>query len=150
MIDPDNPVVQLCLRGVEAETAGRLDDARAAYDEAWEAATDAYESCIAAHYVARLQADPGARIAWNRRALDAADAVADGRAAGFGASLALNLGSAHEDAGDPASARAWYARARERLVDVPEGAYRESVERGVGNAERRVSGAGGMQVGATD
>jgi len=119
---------------------GHLDEARAAYDAAWEAATDDYEACIAAHYVARLQRDPEERIRWNRMALDRAAAVADQRVAGFHASLALNLGSAYEDAGRPDVARGWYAHARSRLAEVPHGAYRVSVERGVSNAERRIQG----------
>jgi tetratricopeptide (TPR) repeat protein len=137
-IDPDNPVVRLCSRGVEAETAGQLDDARAAYEQAWTTAADDYEACIAAHYLARVQRDHAERIHWNRVAVERAEAVGDDRVAGFHASLALNLGSAHEDASQPDAAREWYRRARTSLDSLPAGAYRETVERGVTNAERRM------------
>lgn len=137
-IDPDNPVVRLCSRGVEAETAGRIDEARDAYEQAWTTAADDYEACIAAHYVARVQGDHAARIHWNRVAIERADAVGDERVRDFYPSLALNLGSAHEDASEPASAREWYGRARASLDSLPAGPYRDAVERGISNAERRM------------
>ncbi len=37
-MDLDNPVIQLCLAGTQAEFEGRLDAARAAYRQAWELA----------------------------------------------------------------------------------------------------------------
>lgn len=137
-IDPDNPVVRLCSRGVEAEMAGRIDEARAAYEQAWSTATDDYEACIAAHYLARVQRDHVERIRWNRVAIERADAVGDERVRDFYPSLALNLGSAHEDASQPVDAAAWYGRARASLDSLPAGPYRGAVERGIANAERRV------------
>ena len=56
-MDPDNPVVKLCATGMEAEFDGRLDDSRLLFLQAWQAAQDDYEACIAAHFVARRQAD---------------------------------------------------------------------------------------------
>lgn len=137
-IDPENPVVRLCARGVEAEMAGDLETARIAYESAWETAGDDYESCIAAHYLARLQTLPQERIRWNRIALERAEAVGDERVVGFLPSLALNLGSAYEDAGQREAAAASYRRARERLGILPPGPYADAVERGVQNAEWRM------------
>ena len=139
-IDPDNPVVLLCGRGVEAEMAGRIDEARAAYEQAWSTATDDYEACIAAHYLARVQRDHAERIRWNGVAIQRADAVGDERVRDFYPSLALNLGSAHEDASEPDAARVWYGRARASLDSLPAGPYRDAVERGI--SQRRTAHAG--------
>ena len=52
-MDLNNLVVKLCAEGMQAEFAGKLDDARALFMQAWEQSQDDYEACIAAHYVAR-------------------------------------------------------------------------------------------------
>jgi len=36
-IDPNNPVIQLCIQGTQAEFQGRIEAARACYQQAWEA-----------------------------------------------------------------------------------------------------------------
>ncbi|HNB52946.1 MAG TPA: hypothetical protein PK530_13440, partial [Anaerolineales bacterium] len=65
-MDPTNPVLQLCIQGTEAEYQHRPDDARALYQQAWNSATDDYEACIAAHYVARFQDTPEETFRWNQ------------------------------------------------------------------------------------
>jgi hypothetical protein len=52
-IDPNNAVVKLCAEGIAAEIGGRAEEAGMLYAQAWNACTDAYERCIAAHYIAR-------------------------------------------------------------------------------------------------
>ncbi|MGW0983925.1 hypothetical protein ACWD33_24265 [Streptomyces xiamenensis] len=54
MMDPENPVVRLCARGM-ANDDGEL------FLRAWEVASDDYERCVAAHYVARTRATAGER-----------------------------------------------------------------------------------------
>lgn len=56
-MDLDNPVIQLCMKGTQAEFEGQPENAHAFYLEAWELARDDYEACIAAHYVARHQSE---------------------------------------------------------------------------------------------
>ncbi len=119
-MDLNNPVIKLCLAGTQAEFAGRLDDAHRLYLQAWELATDDYEACIAAHYVARHQATPQATLHWNQIALDRAEADDADRAeqadqhdrvGGFYPSLYLALGRAHEVLGHHAEAQQYYDRA---------------------------------------
>ncbi len=57
-VDPENHVVRLCVRGMGAEARGEEDEARRLFLQAWDEATDDYEACIAAHYVARHQTTP--------------------------------------------------------------------------------------------
>nr|BFF02017.1 hypothetical protein GCM10020241_36920 [Streptoalloteichus tenebrarius] len=42
-MDPDNPVVRLCVQGMQAEAEGRDADARDLFQRAWETAGDDYE-----------------------------------------------------------------------------------------------------------
>ena len=113
MIDLDNPVIQLCLAGSQAEFEGRLDAARVAYRQAWDSAQDDYEACMAAHYVARLQADPAVTLYWNQVALARAEAIGNDRVRSFYPSLYLNLGQSYEVLGHQAEAEKYYALAAE-------------------------------------
>ena len=107
-MDVDNPVVKLCIEGARAEFEGRVGEARVFYERAWDAATDDYEACIAAHYVARFQDNPESRLRWNREALERAYAAGGERVEEFYPSLYLNLGSSYEALGDPTEAQRYY------------------------------------------
>lgn len=110
-MDLNNPVIQLCLAGTQAEFEGRLDAARAAYRQAWELTQDDYDACVAAHYAARLQSDPAVTLHWNQVALDRAEAVGDDRVCSFYPSLYLNLGRSFEVLGHDVEAQRYYALA---------------------------------------
>jgi hypothetical protein len=110
-MDPENPVIKLCIAGTQAEFQGLNEKARAFYLQAWEAARDDYEACIAAHYVARFQDDPAETLRWNREALCRAEAVGDERVKNFYPSLYLNIGRSHELLENQAEADKYYALA---------------------------------------
>lgn len=107
-MDLDNPVIRLCLDGAQAEFKGQPAEAQRLYQQAWAAATDAYEACIAAHYVARFQATPKETLRWNQIALERARAAEANRVRDFYPSLYLNLGHAYEVLGDQAEAQRYY------------------------------------------
>jgi hypothetical protein len=120
-MDLDNPVVKLCAEGTQAEFEGRIDDARALYVQAWDAARDDYEACVAAHYVARRQPRPEDALRWNQEALIRADAVGDERVRDLYPSLYVSLGHSHEISGNLAEARRYYQLAADLgLVHQPE------------------------------
>ena len=110
-MDLNNPVIQLCQAGTQAEFEGRQDAARAAYRQAWDMVQDDYDACVAAHYMARLQADPSIALYWNQVALDRAEAVGDDRVRSFYPSLYLNLGQSYEQVGNAFEAEKYYALA---------------------------------------
>ena len=107
----ENPVIKLCIAGTQAEFQGQIQAAAALYMQAWQAATDDYEACIAAHYVARFQQDAAETLRWNQTALLHADAVDDERVKDFYPSLYLNLGRSHTLLGDLVEAQKYYALA---------------------------------------
>ncbi len=139
-MDPDNPVVRLCANGMEAEGNGDTDLALKLFMQAWDAASDDYERCIAAHYVARHQCSATETLAWNQRSLEHADAAGETRVAEFYPSLFLNMGKANEDLGQLTEATRFYQLAEAHLPGVPPGLYREFVRNGIRRGLRRVTG----------
>jgi hypothetical protein len=112
-MDVDNPVIRLCVKGTQAEFEGRTDDARSLYAQAWEASSDDYSACVAAHYVARVQATPEETLHWNQEALARAEKVADDRVQIFYPSLFVNLGRSYEIVGNQEEAERYYHLAAE-------------------------------------
>ena len=135
-IDPTNPVVVLCAAGMATEGDGAA--ALRLFEQAWDARRDDYDASIAAHFLARQQADIAERLRWNMLAAQHAELVVDGRTRGFMASLYLNLGDAFLAAGQPEEARAALAKAAAGLADVSEGGYRSFVERGISGLRARL------------
>lgn len=107
-MDENSPVVQLCVKGTQAEFEGKQDKARALYLSAWEAASNDFEACVAAHYVARFQTDPQERLRWNVIALEKAEAVTDESVKDFYPSLYINMGQSYELLGNKAEAKRYY------------------------------------------
>ncbi len=132
----DNPVVALCAAGMAAE--GTPAEARRLFEEAWAARRDDYDACIAAHFLARHQPTPEETLRWNALAVRHAESVADGRAAGFLASLYLNLGDAHAAVGEEAAAVEAARRAAGHLDALPAGGYREFVAFGIRRLRARL------------
>jgi hypothetical protein len=136
-MDPDNPVVKLCVAGMEAEWEGRLDDAHALFMQAWEARQDDFDACIAAHYVARHQPTPEATFHWNQLALQFADTIKDERVEGFYPSLYLNMGSSYEAIGNETEARHYFNLAAARLGTLPDSPYKNMVTYGINAGQGR-------------
>jgi hypothetical protein len=115
-VDLNHPVLKLCVAGTQAEFKGQIDEVRALYQQAWEAAQDDFDACVAAHFVARDQEQPEDRLYWNRVALDRANAVADNRVQDFYPSLFLSMGHAFDLLGNLAEANRYYDLAAELSV----------------------------------
>jgi tetratricopeptide (TPR) repeat protein len=112
-MDLSNPVIQLCIEGTQAEFRGQIDKARSLYQQAWEAAQDDFDACVAAHYMARHRDDPQERFYWNQEALERANAAADARVREFYPSLYLNMGQSCELLGNQDEAQRYYDLAAE-------------------------------------
>jgi hypothetical protein len=121
MTPPDGTSDQIMARIGQAIALGHQGDratARAHFAETWAmigAEGDPLHRCALAHSMADVQDDVQAELAWDLRALAAADAVTDervrqagmvGTARALYPSLHLNLGEAYRKAGDPERARA--------------------------------------------
>lgn len=112
-IDRNNPVIEYCIAGTQAEFQGQIDQARSLYRKAWEVSHGDYEACIAAHYMARHQDDPIQKLYWNQIAIEKADAVNDERVQAFYPSLYVNMGQSFELLGNLREAKRYYDLAAE-------------------------------------
>jgi len=137
-MDPDNPVVKLCVKGMQAEAGDRSDEASIFFMQAWEASKDDYDACIAAHFMARHQVSPQDMQHWNEVALIRANAVGDERVRTFYPSLYLNMGYSYELLGNWTEARRYYQLAAGKVDDLPDGSYSEVVRNGIANGRKRV------------
>lgn len=136
-MNPEHPVIKLCIAGMAAEGQGDVGTARARFEQAWQEATDDYHAAVAAHYLARHQPTPEATLAWNQTAVDRALLAGESIVGSFLPSLYLNLGHSHELAGDTARAAALFEAARAKLHLVPDGPYGNLIRDGLKRALER-------------
>jgi len=108
----DSETIRLCIEGTQAEFKGSPNLARDLYWQAWQAAADDYDACVAAHYMARFQADARSALEWNLVALARANALGEEHALAFYPSLYVNLGHSYEMLGDQSLAEKYYNLAR--------------------------------------
>lgn len=131
ILDAENPVVKVCVAGMEAEWAGDIARARELYKEAWAICRDDLEACIAAHYMARHQPKAEERFYWNQTALTCAGRLSTALVKSFYPSLYLNMGNSYEELGNDREAQRYYEWARSCLDDLPDSPYRNWVKYGI-------------------
>lgn len=137
-LSPDptmNAITQAVLLGRSGDSAA----ARARLLELWTeigTAGDPLHRCTLAHYLADLYEDPARALAWDIRALDAADTLTDDRArqhhaglqvAGFYPSLHLNLADNYRRLGSWEAATEQVAAARACLHTLADDAYGRTI-----------------------
>lgn len=113
-----------------AQGAGR-GAARPLYEELWAAATrggDEYQRCIVAHFMAHAQVEPEALLTWHLRALQAADAVHDGRVTTFYPSLYANIADAYLRLDDPTQAKHYIDKARAVASTLQDDGYGRMIQ----------------------
>lgn len=139
-MDPNNPIVRLCVEGMQAEGTGKMEAARLLFTQAWDQSRDHYEACMAAHYLARHQTTPEQTLHWNQEALDRASQVQGNAVAEFYPSLYLNLAKSHEDLGNQADARKYYELASVSSRSLSDTPYAKTVRNAIMRGTQRVSG----------
>jgi tetratricopeptide (TPR) repeat protein len=144
--DPSNPVVQLCVKGIETENSGNLEKANALYREAWQLANNNLDFITAAHYLARVQSDPGESLGWNLRALEYARKTEDQDITSFYPSLYLNVAKSYEDLGKLREAYDYYLLAHSCTQDLPDDEYGKMIRKGIGTGLERLKGQVSDQV----
>jgi len=109
---------------------------------------DPLHRCSLAHYLADLYEDPAQALAWDVRALDAADAVTEQRAqehhaslhiAGFYPSLHLNVADDYRRLGSFNAAREHINTAREHAPGLPQDAYGASLRAALDEVAEAIS-----------
>jgi hypothetical protein len=137
-LDPTNPVVGLCVEGVQAEAQHQFEAASVLFQRAWNAHQSDFEAAIAAHYLARHQPSLQDSLRWNRRALEHALAAPANEVSTFLASLYLNLAYSHEMLGQAGEARHYLGLGEAALAELPESAYAAIVCDGLSRMRERM------------
>lgn len=140
-MDTDHPVIRLCVEGMDAEASGPEGRAKELFTQAWDAADDDFGRCVAAHYLARHQDTPQARLDWNLRCLELADTVGDERVSGFYPSLHVNLGRDLEEIGDATAARRHYETAGKYAAVLGDDGYGQMLREGIAAGLARTGGS---------
>lgn len=129
---------------------GDREEARNRFGALWSelgADGDALHRCTLAHYMADTQDDPGDELAWDLRALTAAEGAGDGRAAehrdipavrAFYPSLHLNLAADYLKLQRPDSARIHLQRARAAAESLADDGYGGGVRAAIDRLELRL------------
>ncbi|MFF9580733.1 hypothetical protein [Streptomyces achromogenes] len=163
---PD-PVMEAIGRAVAQGRAGDPAAARRTLLDLWSAtgvSGDPLHRCTLAHHLADLYDDPAQALAWDIRALDAAQALTEQRLsahheglrpAGFHPSLHLNLADLYRRLGSFDAATAHITEARRHAPALPEDGYGTLVRTAIGevaeaitrrDTTKRASAPGGGEV----
>jgi hypothetical protein len=129
--DPENKIVQLCAKGMNAEAAGRTEEARLLFQEAWDGSTNDFEAFTAAHFLARQQEDPGETLRWNLESLRRAEKISEEDMQSHFPSLYLNVAKSYEVLDKMKDAQHYYGLAADQAVHLPAGKYAEMIKMGI-------------------
>ncbi|HKP39179.1 MAG TPA: NAD(+)--rifampin ADP-ribosyltransferase [Pyrinomonadaceae bacterium] len=102
--NPSNPVIKLCIQGMEIEEIGNAEEASRLFLQAWNEATDDFEKYLAAYYVARHQEKVSAKLKWLETALEFALKVNNEATTSALPGLYAKIAQGYEELGDSASA----------------------------------------------
>ena len=116
--NPNNPIVKLCLQGMDKEEKGKPDEAASIFLQAWNEATNDFEKFIAAYYVARHQKNVSDKLKWLETALQLALKINNDAVTGVFASLYESIAKCYEDLNDPDNAKKNYELANS-FIDEP-------------------------------
>lgn len=103
--NPNSPFVQLCIQGIDREGKADPEQARRLFRQAWSEASDDHERFIAAHFVARVQANIADKLQWFQTALQFASRVEDAGVAAAFPVLYSSIAECQEVLGDRVNAK---------------------------------------------
>lgn len=128
-MDINNPIVQLCLKGSEAELKKDLDLAKEYYLKAWIESKDNFDQCISAHYLARVQEDKNDIFEWNNKALYHASKVTNNdEIKDLYPSLLLNMGESYKLINDNNNALKYFKLGLDYVKNDDPGSYGDMIK----------------------
>ncbi|MEU8720432.1 hypothetical protein [Streptomyces sp. AgN23] len=148
--DPD-PTMEAIGHAVTEGRLGNVASARHQLLRLWTTigvAGDPLHRCTLAHYLADLYEDPAQALAWDIRALDAADTVTEQRVqehhaslhiAGFYPSLHLNLADSYRRLGTFDTATEHIDAAKEHAPNLPQGPYGDTIRTAIEQVAEAIS-----------
>ena len=137
--DPNNKIVQLCVKGMEMEANENPEEAKSMFLQAWDEATNDFEKFTSAHYVARHQETTQDKLKWDETALRFALKIDDNSMLVSYSSLYLNIAKCYEDLNDIDTAKQNYQSALSYVEHLPNNGYGQTVKAGIINGIQRLS-----------
>lgn len=141
-----DPVLERIFEAVGLFNTGRRQEAREAFASIWseiEAEGDPFHRCVLSHYMADTQDDPLEELAWDKRALAAADRIAKDRPDVSGLSvlslypsLHVNLADVMHRTGDMAGARKHIHLAQQSSDALSDDGYGQMIRAGIARLAR--------------
>lgn len=129
--DTNNPVVQLCIEGMDLEGRNDAEGASALFHRAWDLARTPEEKYVAAHYLARQQPNTESKLVWDRIALEQALLSDKADSHAVLPSLYLNIGKCHEDLGQRQPAGENYQLALQHSDALHDDGYGKLIRNGI-------------------
>jgi tetratricopeptide (TPR) repeat protein len=105
---PANPIVQLCIQGMNAETNNQPQEAAAIFLRAWNEASNDFEKYLAAWYIARHQSNIADKLKWYQTALELALKINDDSVKGAFPSLYTSIAKCYKEMNEPGDAKKNY------------------------------------------
>jgi tetratricopeptide (TPR) repeat protein len=138
LFDSQNPINQLCARGMQLEGEAEPEEAAKLFMQAWNEAINSTEKFIAAHYLARHQNTIEDKLKWDETALSLALELNNPEVNGAFPSLYLNVAKCYEDLKDFDRAAENYQSALEYAKSLPQDGYSNMIRSGVKSGIERV------------
>lgn len=102
---PLNPIVKLCLQGMELEAKKETEAAGRIFIQAWDESTNDFEQFLAAYYIARQQKDNADKLKWLETGLALALKINDDSVHGAIATLYVQIADCYKVMGDTDKAK---------------------------------------------
>ncbi|MNX21828.1 hypothetical protein D3C86_517940 [compost metagenome] len=137
--------------GIARYHQGERQEARRLFAQIWDEIApngDPFHRCTLAHFMADLQEDPHDELAWDLRALEAADSLTDDRVKehhaamelrSFYPSLHLNLAEDYRKLGDRERASEHLSRAQESVEPLPDEGFANFIRMGIARLRERLA-----------
>jgi len=111
--DPSNPVVRLCIHGMDMEAKQAPEEAYGLFSQAWDIASNDLEKYLAAYYCARHQAHLSGKLEWLETSLHFALKMDSAGVQSALPALYSGIAKCHEELGNPEQAKKYAEIARE-------------------------------------
>lgn len=105
---PFNPIVKLCIQGMEKEEQNKPDDAKSIFLQAWNEASTDFEKFLSAFYLARQQANISERLKWLETTLEFALKINDNTVKSAFPSLYNKLAKCYDDLNEKTKAKEYF------------------------------------------
>jgi rifampin ADP-ribosylating transferase len=102
---PFNPIVKLCLQGMDMEQKGLREEALRLFVQGWNEAENDFGKFLTAHYIARQQKNVADHLQWLETALQFALKMNDDAVKSAFPSLYFNIAGCYDELGDPENAK---------------------------------------------